>query len=311
MSLGSKGFRRHTKYQALAQGLDAVVGADDPEAAVDEVLTWYPRHSGTLRPLLQLGSNLERALRQPTPQPPFALQPGRARLLAAASSLSPHSAGILGLPGRLGAQVRMAAKMVAALALIVIFLAPLSRQVVGASRHSVPGQLLYPLKIHVERVQYSGATLPDVRVALGLAFLGERVAEIQVLVGQQEPIDYEMIVEVQQLVNQLLYSAAQAPEATMPDTLEYVSLQLQGYLEVLDSLAGATTTVNAAALSRVRAVCDRGAMISHYALGNPLSYREAYHAGRPELFLLPGENPLEGPPLPVRDNVATQGGMGE
>ncbi len=170
---------------------------------------------------------------------------------------------------------------------------PLSNGIVRAARGSTPGQVLYPLKIHVERVQYAGTDQPDVRVALALAFLGERVAESQSLVHSQRPLDGGIAAEVGQLTYQLLGAVAETPESALPEVLEYVRLQLGNYLTVLAALEPIGGD-NAPQIASMVQACRRAYLVTTQALAYPEEFRDAYRAGRPELFLLPGERPLNG-----------------
>jgi hypothetical protein len=186
------------------------------------------------------------------------------------------------------------ARAAAAIAVLLALLAPLGRGIVRAARDSAPGHLLYPLKTHVERVQYAGAEQPDVRVALSLAFLGERVAEAQAVVSQRRALDGAFSAEVQQLTYQLLQAVAETSEASLPDVIEYSRLQLAAYLKVLFGLEQIAGAEAQAGLADVTQACRRAYLITVRALDHPAEFRAAYRIGRPELFLLPGERPLNG-----------------
>lgn len=231
---------------------------------------------------------------QQVPQPPGQLLFGRAQVLAAVASQTHR----LSFRERLTVEMRFAGKLLAACIVLLVMLVPLSPGIVGAARDSMPGQLFYPLKLHIERVQFQGANQPDVRVSLGLAFLGERVAETQTLAGTGRSIEYETVIDVYQLTHQILIAVAQTPEAALEDTLTYVSRQLQAYLDVLESLGETVTPSNAAYLSQITRGCRRAYLVASLALEEPGPFRSAYQEGRPELFLLPGENPLGEFPTP-------------
>jgi hypothetical protein len=262
----------------LAEQLDAM--ASTREADTD------PR----LRPLLETAERLAQAWRQPVPAPYGKLQLGRAQLLAAVS----YQNRLVSFRDRLTLEMRFAVKFLVAIVALLVVVAPLSPGIVGAARDSMPGQLFYPLKLHMERVQFRGAEQPDVRVSLGLAFLGERVAEAQALAGTGRTLDYETVSEVYQLVNQVLHAVAQTPEAAMEDTLIYVSRQLGAYLEVLEALEVRATPSNATSLRQITHAVEKGTLLTRNALETPEQFRTAYQAGRPELFLAPGEYPLAG-----------------
>jgi hypothetical protein len=262
----------------LAEQLDATVSTAAPGPVTD----------ARLRPLVQTAEQLARLWQQPVPSPHGKLQFGRAQLLAAVAYRSRRSS----FGEQLTVEMRFAAKFLAALIALLVVLAPLSPGLVGAARDSMPGQLFYPLKLHMERVQFRGVEEPDVRVSLGLAFLGERVAEAQALAGTGRTLDYETVAEVYQLVNQVLDAVAHTPEADMPDNLVYVSRQLGAYLDVLETLEAQAAPSNAASLNQIRRAVQNGHLLALNALEDPTAFRSAYQAGRPELFLAPGEYPL-------------------
>ena len=224
------------------------------------------------------------------PPPPRGLRMGRGQLLAAAMRDAQRSAGRRCRLG--GLRFGLVDGLLAGLIALAILLVPLNGQVVRAAQGSVPGQALHPLKLHIERVQLTATDQPDRRVSLSLAFVGERAAEIQALVAQDSAIDFAALVEMQRLVTEVLNATAEVPEPTMEETLRYVAVQLQVHLDTLRALEETATPHNASILSSLVQVCERGQRLATHALSEPDQFRRAYVAGRPGLFLLPGEGPL-------------------
>lgn len=285
--------RRATVKRQLAEELDAIACPDSTSKLISSTGSGSEADPG-LRALLETATVLTHTLRQPVPAPPGKLQFGRAQLLATSARQPRRHA----LRERLRVEVRFLGRLAVALIALLVMLAPLSPRIVGAARESMPGHLFYPLKLHMERVQFRGAEEPDVRLSLGLAFLGERVAEAQALAGTGRTLDYETVSEVGQLVNQVLHALAQTPETTMDDTLIYVSRQLGAYLSVLETLNAQASQPNAAGLSQMKHAVERGYLLTLSAREDPEGFRSAYQAGRPEQFLLPGDNPLGGRQAP-------------
>lgn len=247
------------------------------------------RHDDLPGDFRNIAAGLVRMWQCPVPRPPFGLRPGRSRLLTEAAWLS--TAFLRRRP--LASGLELVAKLAAALAVAVTLVLPLSSEIVRAARGSSPGHVLYPLKIHVERVQYAGTDQPDVRVALTLAFLGERVAESQSLVHGQQPLGEAIAAEAQQLTYQLLRAVAETPETALPEVLEYVRLQIGNYLAVLTALEPMAGD-DAPHVASMAQACRRAYLVTTRALTYPEEFQDAYRAGRPELFLLPGERPLNG-----------------
>jgi hypothetical protein len=173
-----------------------------------------------------------------------------------------------------------------------MILAPFSQQMTLAAMGSMPGDLLYPLKIRAQRAQFESAQQPDMRVSLGLAFLGERIAEIQNAVNHRQEIPLETIAGTEHLVNYTLVAVAQTPAATMPKMLDVVIVQLEGYVGILNQAAARATAAQTSGLQQIMRACRRGQRVAQEALSAPEAFRDAYAIGRPELFLLPGEGPL-------------------
>jgi hypothetical protein len=277
--------------RALADRLDQGVAGIQP--------------SEELSMLLHVAEGLIRLWKQPVPEPPTALRPGRSRYMT-------HAASGPRVPNwHLGARPgpAMVLKLAASLTIAVAVLVPMSGGVVRAARDSAPGNLLYPLKIHVERVQYAGADNPDVRVALALAFLGERVAESQETVYEHGALGEVSPAEVQQLSFQLLRAIAETPDATLPDVLDYARLQLDVYLRILIALEPIAGESNVPHIAAMLQACRRAYLITGQALNHPTEFQTAYRAGRPELFLLPGERPLNGEPAMTGRTSTTQSEM--
>jgi hypothetical protein len=219
----------------LRAALDEIACRPAPSDARTFERDLGPRESS----LLETADALRRTLAVPPPAPPNGLQESRQRFLARAAQ--PTTSPLPQRSSRVGRllpalNLRLATQVVVAALLVLMSGAPLSREIVRAASTSVPGQVLYPLKIHVERVQVAGADQPDTRVALALAFLGERVAETQALLHRQAPLRDETRVEVQLLLNQLLRAVAETPDQALMSTLNYVAMQLEAHERVLESL---------------------------------------------------------------------------
>lgn len=244
--------------------------------------------------LVEIAEELRLALSVSPPSPPHSLSSGRRRFLTHFGSRSelsrPQQHRHLQLTV-FRAGLKIAGEFAVAMLLVLTLWVPLSREIVGAAYESKPGQVLYSLKTSVDRLRFTGTSEPDARLALGLAFLGERVARTQAMVSQGQEIDYGSVVEVQQLVNQVLQASAMVPERTVLEILDYVGLQLQSYEHALCSAAVTAPVESAVAIQQIRKALESGVRVAEHALQDPTGFRRAYQAGRPELFTLPGGNP--------------------
>lgn len=244
---------------------------------------------------------VSRVLQAPAPLPPTGLVRPRAWVLAMCAVSCPQPAEVAANPRFWPKSVWL--QLAVAMMLAGTVLGLVGGHVVLAAQQSMPGQPLYFVKRHIEHVQYSGAEEPDVRVALGLAFLGERVAEVQALVAQGVPIEFEVVVAAQQYSTQVLQAAAQLPQQQMLTSLGYITLQTKAYLEVLESLEASASAATAGGLRQVIFTYRRLEALACLAQREPEAFREAYTSGRPELFLLPQEQPLLGPPREAMEHT--------
>jgi len=276
-------------WESLRQWIDSLLEHIMTLGHLDLVIS--TSKEAELQSLKHLEGAVSRVLRAPVPRPPTGLARPRAYLLA----VNVYRTRVLATEMRAGVRDRWP-RLALAIALAGVALVGVGAHVVMAARQSIPGQPLYFVKRHIERIQYSGAEGPDVRVALGLAFLGERVAEVQALVAREAPIEIDVVVAAQQYSGQVLQSAAQLPQSQMVTSLDYIALQTARYLEVLEPLEDIAAPDNSRGLTQIVATYRRLEMLARLAQRDPQAFRVAYAAGRPELFLLPQAQPLLGPP---------------
>jgi hypothetical protein len=159
------------------------------QETVDSALARYPEQADELRPLLEAASWLHEQRPVNAPRPEFLVE-SRQRLVARLEREKPSTnaqAPPTGLPtwwsalAALFAQKRFAYQFAVA-TLLVIFLVVSSSGIAFASRGTIPGDALYPVKTSLEKVQL-GLSLSDARRAqLHIIFAERRLVEIQNLV---------------------------------------------------------------------------------------------------------------------------------
>jgi len=193
-----------------------------------------------------------------------------------------------------GPRVALGWKIAGAMLALVVMVAPLTRQISLAANGSVPGEILYPLKITNESLHLSQVEQPEVRVALALAFLSERIAEMQMLVGSGKPIPFEMLAQVEELSTAALESAAWTSDDVMSEMLKTIAMQSQIHIQTLETLKLTATASNLPMLERALSACLQKYVLAHVALAEPETFREAYRSGRPEQLVLPGAGVLGG-----------------
>ena len=104
---------------------------------------------------------------------------------------------------------------------IIVGTATLGGGVAWAASDSLPGDLLYPVKIAVEDARLTFTAAPQDQIDLVLGFVEERVEEIQGLLEIEHPVPDEAIARMEQHIEQALAYAAQiSSDQEMVDALK-------------------------------------------------------------------------------------------
>ncbi|MBL7064225.1 MAG: hypothetical protein ISS49_08490 [Anaerolineae bacterium] len=201
--------RRHRFDEVLDQILARVEAGE----SVDEVLCDYPEQAAELRGLLKAYFALT-PLREPVPPPPGRLVTGRRRLLREARLGQParRETGRLRAPLRL----RWAFAVAAALTLVLCLTTGV------AAAQSLPGDLLYPLKLTAENVQLALVSQPGDRANLHLDFAARRLDEVLRLVECERAVAQEDWGRPAQEVQAALPEIVQAEPEEVPRLLQRV-----------------------------------------------------------------------------------------
>ena len=163
------------------------------------------------------------ALSAPPPPPPYRLSPGRQRFLAEAANL--RAAKMQGKKGRL-VIIRPLKLATALVAVLILF-----GLVFGAGQAaaaSLPGELLYPLKLAGEGVLLELTTDADAWAALNLALAERRLDEITELLEAGEVPDEAAV----QRAGQQLRAAEAVILGGAEETPEWAFLKLYAMLQV-------------------------------------------------------------------------------
>lgn len=171
----------NAKYDdSLIQALDECLVLMERGASLEQVLENYPLLAADLRPMLEAAEaavNLVDSIQVPTGVQAHS----RAAFLNAAQAQKRHKP-FLGLnqPRKPRSQPRPFLFSLARAALILLMLFAIgSATVAGVSARSLPGDVLYPVKLIAEQTQLLFATNPQERIELEKSFDEERVQEIQ------------------------------------------------------------------------------------------------------------------------------------
>lgn len=155
---------------------------------LDKVLAEYPEQAAELKPLLLVAARVEAA-----PRP----EPGADAAYPALLQVLKH------LPGRGGPGVlswwnrlfRPQFVFARAMSLVLIF-ALLSWSAVGVSANTLPGDLLYPVKLAAEQVQFALTVRPEGKAELRLTFSEQRMREVLARYRRDGTVDATLLKEM-------------------------------------------------------------------------------------------------------------------
>ena len=221
--------------------------------SVEQCLHLYPEVADDLEPLLRVASDL-RGLPRAEPRP-AAL---RTALLRAGAALPKRedtqrrhqASGLLRL-WRLpapGAAIRWAA----AAAFILVLTLGLGT----ASARSMPGDLLYPLKLATERVTFALTTSTDRRVELHLSFADSRLEELVRTTQADGRIDPLLLKRLLEHATLALEDAKPLPDERYRQLLGRVDAFNTYQKRVFERLQPVVHTDDTQLLTRAISVCD-------------------------------------------------------
>jgi hypothetical protein len=258
--------------QALEYCLQELTETGDIEAS----LRRFPQYVDQLRPQLELAQAM-RVFYSQVPEAPGGLKVGRERMLAAAAEqrqrgVAPASA-VRATPAarrwRLAPLRFFALALAVALAVVVT-----GGGLVWASTQSLPGDLLYPVKLVTEDVRMALASTPAERVELALSFADERIDESQALVVADRPISDGLVAQIQGNIEQALTQAASAGDAETPPLLTEISRRTRAQIRALEQMRETAPDRDQPQLERAMVTCRRGAEAAEEGLQDPQRFRQ-------------------------------------
>ena len=219
--------------------------------SVESVLARYPQHISELKPLLELVRAMEQ---MPKPEPgadavsATLVSVGQEIALLHHVESSKQGKKNRSAFGRLFQQPRLAWTLSAAFALVLMFVA-----ISTVSANSVPGDILYPLKLVTEKVSFLLAFSSERKAELRLTFSEQRTKEIRRVLQQSGKLD-------EGLLDAMLKEAQSALEETPNDTSAIFLAKLNAVntyqKDVLESFRPRVDSANEKIVSRAIGVCD-------------------------------------------------------
>jgi hypothetical protein len=248
------------------------------------------------------------ALYSEVPAPPMGLKKGRDKMLAEAAQLKSRPAYVpLSAAGaRCGAKstrrrkmnVMLAYKVLAAVMAIAVAVTGVGGGAVLA-QDTVPGDLLYPVKLLSEDARLAFTQDPADRAALVMAFVAERVEEMESLAQRGQEIPAATVTLMTRQMEQVMVEIARSRPEEAPALLERVMENARIHQQVLEQ-AGVGSGEQTQ--SRLQEACQEMERIRENAENDP-AYLEYQNQHRYEGTPGPHE---EASPQPSGEGQQTQ-----
>ncbi len=285
--------------QSLERCLQKIARTGDIEAS----LRRYPQYADRLHPLLEMAQATRRHY-EAVPEAPGGLVTGRERLLAVAAQQRARGVSVTSATRTTTTRTKgrkmklvLATRLVTVLLAVVVSTAALGGGIVWAAGDSLPGDLLYPVKLVTEDVRLALAPAPADQVDLALGLAEERAEEVQALVAAGRPVPDETVVRMEQHVERALAQAARASDdEEMAGLLTCIAERTRTQAQMLEQVQTMAPRQAQAGLERAVTVCWRGAEAAEDGLNDPQMFRYRYrhqHRVYPE--------PAEGTPEPTNE----------
>lgn len=263
----------------------------------------YPQYADRLHPLLEMAQATRRHY-EAVPEAPGGLAVGRERLLAVAAQQRARGVSVTSATGTTTTRTKgrkmklvLATRLVTVLLAVVVGTAALGGGVVWAAGDSLPGDLLYPVKLVTEDVRLALAPAPADQVDLALWLTEERAEEVQALVAAGRRVPDETVVRMEQHIERALAQAARASDdEEMAGLLTCIAERTRTQAQVLEQVQAMASRQAQVGLERAVTVCRWGAETAEDGLNDPQMFRYRYryqHRVYPE--------PAEGTPEPTNE----------
>ena len=228
---------------------------------------------------------LERKLRQlysQVPPPPGNLMAGRERMLREAANMRLSSSSLSKDKAhkptrRRKMKLALVYKLVAAIIAMVVGTTAMGGGVVMAAGNSLPGDILYPVKLGVEDVRMAVTADPAARAELALEFTAERTAEVERLLERGDVIPEQVIRRMARQTDMAMEQIALSGGNEAPQLLERAMEQAQTQQQVLERAKDKAAEEAQPALQLALQATRRAYQTLSAAHGDPRRFQEEYN----------------------------------
>jgi hypothetical protein len=240
------------------------------------------------------------------PPPPSGLAAGRERMLAEAARLR---AQLVTRPlstdqtekteRRRKMNLLFAYKMLAAVMAVALAVVGAGGGAVLAA-DSLPGDLVYPVKLAMEDIRLLLTTAPADRAELAMAFATERVQEMVRLTEQNRLVPDSVVARMTRQMEETIAQIAQSRPEEVPALLQRVMDRTRDQQQILEQARTTAREGSQAALGRASQVMERAHQVASAGLRDPERFQREYQR-RHEGTLAP-----QGEPSPVNEPQRSQ-----
>ena len=262
--------------QLLERCLQESLRTGDVEAA----LQLCPQHADQLRPLLEM-ARMAHTYYADVPEAPGGLTTGRERFMSIAAqpratkvSKTPNDGITTGQVGRI--KLSFAMRLVAILLTVSIGVTALGCGVAWTASDSLPGDMLYPVKMTTEDARLALASTPEERLGLTLQFVEERVEEIRALVNAGGQVPDVAVARMEQHIEQVLVNAAWSSDEQMDDMLRQIAMRTRTQAQALEQMGSIASQYIRVKLEQAAMVCWHGFIAAESGLSDPQAFRLLY-----------------------------------
>jgi hypothetical protein len=213
------------------------------------------------------------------PEPPGGLAAGRVHVLEAAAQhrAQMRATKVLTRKERKPKmRLLFATRLISAILAAVIGTAALGGGVTWAASDSLPGSVLYPVKLAGEDARLFLASTSESQVELALRFADERVAELQALVERGSSVPDTIVARMERHLYRAMNQAAWASDEEMPGLLKRIAQRTQVQAQTLLQLRTRAQVQNQAQLQNAHRICQRAQEEAAAGLGDPQTFRIRY-----------------------------------
>lgn len=162
----------------------------------------------------------------------------------------------------------------ATIALVIVVLFTGISATAYAAQDSLPGSILYPVKLLTEDFRLDLTRNAETKFSLSLAYANKRVDEIAALQSQGVPVEEPLLTRLEDQYEFALQLASGMPDDQMTQSLEQLRETTQFQLNTMTTLRENAPQVSEGQLERVQEMLAQQQNMAQDGLEDPVTFRE-------------------------------------